>query len=594
MAFSDAANVFRTGVSHSIKHSSTRIKEHEQSLVHIEATNTFIRYDRSKTIDELMDNELNILRLSNVRKNREVLKRIINWILCIGRQGISYRGASESTKYFNDTSVNHGNLLEILRTASQEDPLLKQHFDKCTKSSSQPVSHEKGPKGRGSKATFLSKTTFNKVIDEIGGNMKKMIVDEVKTVGMYALIVDSTQDITGHKQCSIVIRYVNRITHQVEERMIGLLRLKDTSGEGYLDAILEYLVKLTIGDLRMVGCSFDGAMNMRSDLKNLQGRLKQINPDLIYTWCYAHNLNLTVSESVSCVTSAKNLFGLLETTRNFCSESYKRVIEWEKTTAGLKGRKKLIRFEHLGKTRWYSKEKALTKIFGSFSEPKTEVFHCLLKFLFEIKMSDSFDSKTSFEASALLENWLKMETILTAFVFLQIFEILGPFSKYLQTEGLDMMAARIMSESSISKIAKLRDSFENVKENAVQFAKTVNGVIEDSHNNDINDMNVFVEEEIPSRRIRRVKKFFDEKARDEPIEDVWTNYKVHQFLVICDTSTTSLKDRFSGEVNELLMKEMSFLHPRRFGEAAKTNSSDFTFLSRVLKLEISEGTQRFC
>lgn len=582
MAFCEGTNNFVTGVTLTIKHGSTRIKEHEKTSGHINAANGLIRFERMKSIDNLINNELNTLRLINVKKNQELVKRIINWILLIGRQGIAYRGHSEAIKYFNDTSINHGNLLEILRTASQQDELLKHHLNKLTTSSSQSVNDEKGPKGRGSKITFLSKSTFNKIIHEIGEAMKKIIVDEIKIVGMYALMVDSTKDISGYEQCSIVVRYVNRNTYRVEEKLIGLVRLMDASGEGYLIDIMDYLLKLTINDLRMVGCSFDGASSMRSEMKGLQGRLKELYPDLVYTWCYAHNLNLTVSDSVSCVMSAMNLFGLLETTRNFCAESYKRIVEWEKATADLKGRKKLIRFEHLGKTRWYSKDKALKKIFGTFKEPSTDIFCCLLKFLHQIKTSKSYDSKTSFEASSLLENWLKMENILTAFVFLKIFEILGPFSKYLQTEGLDLMAASIMAESVISKIEKLRDSFKNIKNKAVEFAKAVNGMIDGSEDN---DMNFFVEEEIPRQRVRRVKKQFDEKASDEPIEDTWKNYKVHQYLQICDVTIVSLKDRFSGKENELLMREMSFFHPNRFEDVMKAESLNLTFLPRVLKID---------
>lgn len=329
--------------------------------------------------------------------------------------------------------------------------------------SNQSITDEKRPKGRGSKVTFLSKFTINKIIKEIGDNLKRLIVNEMKMVGMFALEVDSTLDVVGHEQCSIVVRYVSRITQRVEEKLIGLLRLKDTSGEGYLNAVIDYLRNLKIDNLKFTGASFDGASNMRSDEKGLQGRLKKIYPDFIYIWCYVHNLNLTVCESVSCVSTAKILFGLLQKTHTFCSESDKRVLEWDKCTAGLKGRKKLIRFEHLGKTRWYSKDKALSKIFGTFSEPSMDVFLSLLTFLYNVKNGDSFDCKTSFEASALLDNWIKMETILTAFVFLKIFQILGPLSKYLKTEGLDMMAALAMSESAISRISNVRDSFEDVK-----------------------------------------------------------------------------------------------------------------------------------
>lgn len=89
----------------------------------------------------------------------------------------------------------------------------------------------------------------------------------------------------------------------------------------------------------------------------------------------------------------------------------------EKLTNNLKGHQKLLRLESLSKTRWYSKETALIKIFGSFGKTNTEVFVALLTFLHRIKTSKTHDPKARFEASSLLENWLKMDVILTAFFF---------------------------------------------------------------------------------------------------------------------------------------------------------------------------------
>jgi hypothetical protein len=67
----------------------------------------------------------------------------------------------------------------------------------------------------------------------------------------------------------------------------------------------------------MVGCSFDGTSNMRSDSLELQGRLKELNNDIPYTWDYAHVLNLVVTECAESALSARNLFALLQTTHSF-------------------------------------------------------------------------------------------------------------------------------------------------------------------------------------------------------------------------------------------------------------------------------------
>lgn len=583
MVFSDVASTFRTGAKLNLKHASTRVKEHEISESHILAAQAYVRYDRSKTIEELIHRDQNLLRLSQVHNNQQLVKRLINWILCIGRQGIAYRGNAESTKYLNDRTVNHGNLLEILLTASQQDELLKVHLETCGKLSIGEDPDKKGPKGRGSRLTFLSKTSVNKLIEEIGGSMKKKICDGVISSGMYSIMVDSTPDIVGHEQCSIVVRFINGTTFEVEEKLIGLLRLTNTSGEGYADEIVSYLRKLGLNPLLIIACSFDGASNMRSDEKGLQAKLKEINEDLIYTWCYSHNLNLSVSESVSCVLSAKTLFGLLQATYTFCSASYKRVFEWEKCTMELKGRKKLIRFENFGKTRWFSNEKSLYKIFGTYAETSFDVYLAMLKFLYNVKTGKSFEAKATFEASALLHNWTKLETILTAFTFLKIFGVLGPVSRYLQTAGLDMMAALSMIKRAISDIGDIRNSFEEIKQKSISFAESVN-------ENIILEMRreqVIVNEELCDHRVRKIRRLPGEVAEDEPVENVWENYRVTQFLVICDTVSQTLNNRFNSDVNKELTQDMSFFHPNKFDDVLKQKDLKLPFLAKVLKIENS-------
>lgn len=70
---------------------------------------------------------------------------------------------------------------------------------------------------------------------------------------------------------------------------------------------------------------------------------------------------------------------------------------------------------------------------------------------------------------------------------------------------------------------------------------------------------------------------------DEPIEDVWRNYEVNNFLVICDTTSNALRTRFTGQ-NELLMKEMSQFHPKNF-KKIRSATLGFPFVFKVLQID---------
>ena len=57
--------------------------------------------------------------------------------------------------------------------------------------------------------------------------------------------------------------------------------------------------------------SFDGVANMSGVYSGLQVLMKAARPSHIHTWCYAHVLNLVISDASSVCVAAISLFGLL-------------------------------------------------------------------------------------------------------------------------------------------------------------------------------------------------------------------------------------------------------------------------------------------
>lgn len=68
------------------------------------------------------------------------------------------------------------------------------------------------------------------------------------------------------------------------------------------------------------------------------------------------------------------------------------------------------------------------------------------------------------------------------------------------------------------------------------------------------------------KRKRKVKKFFDEIAQDEPIEDPETKFRVDIFNRIIDTVTNRLQERFEGQ--QFVAKTFSFLQPKNLIKAS--------------------------
>jgi len=110
------------------------------------------------------------------------------------------------------------------------------------------------------------------------------------------------------------------------------------------------------------------------------------------------------------------------------------------------GTDKLIKLKKIGPTRWNSANTALRNIFYSgcnqneFEHSRNNNYYAL-ETHHTIVCSEETDSYTSIEVRALLIKWTSYETILTAFLFLQLFSTTTPVSKYLQTKELDNITA---------------------------------------------------------------------------------------------------------------------------------------------------------
>jgi hypothetical protein len=89
--------------------------------------------------------------------------------------------------------------------------------------------------------------------------------------------------------------------------------------------------------------------------------------------------------------------------------------------------------------------------------------------LHHISISKNVEPKVCSEASSLLDNLCNFKIILTASIFLKIFKIIGPTSRYLQTSGMDLLSAWSMIDSVKLKIGQI--DFDSILESSINFRK---------------------------------------------------------------------------------------------------------------------------
>lgn len=139
---------------------------------------------------------------------------------------------------------------------------------------------------------------------------------------------------------------------------------------------------------------------------------------------------------------------------------------------------------------------------------------------------------------------------------MNIFQIIGPTSRYLQTKNMDLLTAWDMVEVTKSEITKLK--FETIYKESQEFIKQMNEKLCTLHFPDeINISNTF-----PTSRISKKKSFFDEQCSDEVLSVPIDKFRVGTYVEIKDQITSSLNQRFSA--NSQLIADIQYFIPKNF------------------------------
>ncbi|XP_065682446.1 uncharacterized protein LOC136095619 [Hydra vulgaris] len=521
IAFSSSLTTFSNGCNN-FKHIHEVVKIHEESLTHRHSVEAYIQSSNDKSVEFGINNNLMALKKSQIQDNIHVISEVFEIVKFLGRKNLPFRGPrnSESLYKWNDEdNLNKGNFLELVKFTAKWDATLYKHLNAAIKNS-------KRRKDNLEKKSLISCSRGS--------------------------LIDSTQDVGVVDQAAVCIWYIYE--GEVKERLFALLKVVDSSGNGYYDMLKKLFSEDSINFNHIIGESFDGAANMRGEYSGLQSKIKsQENQKSVYIWCYSHVLNLCVCDTCKGV-EAKKLFGFLNRLSTFFSDSYKRMHIWLSEIVSSLGSNKLKKLQKIGEnnTRWWSREKAL---FWIFDGDKC-LFPTVVSALHHISISRNFEPKVCSEASSLLDNLCSFKIILTAHIFLNIFKIIGPTSRYLQTRGMDLISAWSMVDSVKQEIGHL--TFDNILENSVHFSNNMNDLL--------NSMNLpddlLVPSTLPITRQSRKKRMYDELYADETPELPLDKFRVETYQSIVDHINNSLNERFTD--NNQLIADVQYLIPKNF------------------------------
>lgn len=213
------------------------------------------------------------------------------------------------------------------------------------------------------------------------------------------------------EQIAFIIRYVSFEGQSplIKERLLSLKESPQVKGNQLFDLFQDICLENNLKwKTMLVGQSYDGANNMRGQYQGLQSFIKEVNPAAVYTWCYAHQLNLIVVQVTSSSLDAVNTFGNIEELYNFISTSKKRVAYYENMQKKRHPTVKVKRLKRVNTTRWMSYSMALQTVLSTFD--------VIIDTLENIKIIESSDFKVCSKANGLIDFLLTEKFVVQQFV----------------------------------------------------------------------------------------------------------------------------------------------------------------------------------
>ncbi|XP_060872929.1 zinc finger MYM-type protein 1-like isoform X1 [Metopolophium dirhodum] len=265
----------------------TKVNGHFSSKNHLTNVEKMNSYKKTKETGSVIT-QISSFHKEEVAKNRKYMSYLIEIVLYLAKQGISYRGHDEKCD-----SLNQGNFKELCNIVfSKFIPDFENFYNKKNSQTSWKVQEE--------------------IIGICADLVRETIIDNIVKTGHFALMVDEAR---SHKQeqLSVCIRYA--VGLESHERFLQFVDVSSgQDANSIVAAIYQCFENLNISmnSLHIVAQSYDGASVMSGCLGGVQAKIKEKYPNAIYTHCMAHRLNLVVVDMCKGVKCARNIFNTLE------------------------------------------------------------------------------------------------------------------------------------------------------------------------------------------------------------------------------------------------------------------------------------------
>ena len=109
----------------------------------------------------------------------------------------------------------------------------------------------------------------------------------------YAILADESSDVSHKEQLALCLRFVDKLGRP-RAHFLGVVHVSDTTSLSLKKAIETLLVDHHLAVTQIRGQGYDGASNMRGEIKGLKTLIMKESPSAYYVHCFAHQLQLVL------------------------------------------------------------------------------------------------------------------------------------------------------------------------------------------------------------------------------------------------------------------------------------------------------------
>ena len=398
---------------------------HEKTQAHLAAITKLKTFGDTRIDLQLNEQKrLDIKRFNEeVDSNRAIMERLIDIVCFLARQEQAFRGHDEQ-----EDSLNRGNYLEQIKLLAKYDGKLDSHL----------------------RSAGAFKGTSNRIQNDIAECVGEVMLENIKVeldkAQFHAIMLDESTDIAKLSQLSTVIRYVK--DGDICERFLGFT---DVSSDRTASALSEHVFHTLSTfncEQKLVAQAYDGAATLSGHVSGLQSLVKKKCPSALFIHCYAHRLNLVLSQSADYIPECRIFFKTLSGIPAFFAHSSKRINALDQSEVKR-------RFPNVAGTRWEYNSRIVNTVHDNKAK--------LLQFFQNVVEDyDNWDTSTLMTAKGYVSTLMEFDFQFLLKVFSHIFSLTDILFKILQSKTLDVKYCTEKVRETISHISDVRNDFDEM------------------------------------------------------------------------------------------------------------------------------------